>query len=140
MELVEAVRNGMSLIVSCGKVPLPPAEPTKPQFAHAMLGMFCTMKRLEFACRYKIGTKGGWSHHVGHDADERMAAAAKNRDIHLTSKSRPLEPEDFDKFDFIIGMDYDNSQEIKKAAQHWQDDLQKPLPSNWKDKVILSCT
>ncbi|KAL3139662.1 hypothetical protein ABBQ38_003978 [Trebouxia sp. C0009 RCD-2024] len=88
---------------------------------------------------YKIGTKGGWSHHVGHDADERMAAAAEKRDIHLTSKSRPLEPEDFSKFDYIIGMDYENSHEIKKAAQHWQDDLQKPLPDNWKDKVTLMC-
>lgn len=72
---------------------------------------------------------------MGHDADERMAAAAEKRDIHLTSKSRPLEPEDFSKFDYIIGMDYENSHEIKKAAQHWQDDLQKPLPDNWKDKV-----
>lgn len=66
-----------------------------------------------------------------------MAAAAEKRDIHLTSKSRPLEPEDFAKFDYIIGMDYENSHEIKKAAQHWQHDLQKPLPDNWKDKVSL---
>lgn len=131
VELAEAVRNGMSFTAPCGKVPTPPTEPTKP---HAMLSMLHTTTVLRWH-RYKIGTKGGWSYHVGHDADERMAAAAKKRDIHLTSKSRPLEPEDFDKFDFIIGMDYDNSQEIKKAAQHWQDDLQKPLPSNWKDKV-----
>lgn len=130
----------MPLIAPCSKVPILPTEPTKPQFVHAMLSMLYTLTDFECAYRYKIGTKGGWSHHVGHDADERMAAAAKKRDIHLTSKSRPLEPEDFDKFDFIIGMDYDNSQEIKKAAQHWQDDLQKPLPSNWKNKVTQRCT
>ena len=136
----------MPLIATYGKVASLPTEPSSLRLYTAMLSMLHTVIGLELACRYKLGTKGGWSHHVGHDADERMAAAAKKRDIHLTSKSRPLEPEDFDKFDFIIGMDYDNSQEIKKAAQHWQDDLQKPLPSNWKDKVtkrscddLISC-
>lgn len=88
--------------------------------------------------RYKLDSKDGWAHHVGDDADERMTAAAKKRDIHLTSKSRPLQPEDFQKFDYIIGMDYENSAEIKKAAQHWKDDLKKPLPQDWKDKVM--CT
>lgn len=88
--------------------------------------------------RYKLDTKDAWAHHEGDPADERMTAAAKKRDIHLTSKSRPLTPEDFTKFDYIIGMDYENSKEIKKAAAHWQDDLNKSLPSDWKDKVA-SC-
>ena len=64
-----------------------------------------------------------------------MTAAAKQRNIHLTSKSRPLVPEDFQRFDMIIGMDFENSLEIKKAAQHWKDDLQKPIPGDYKDKV-----
>lgn len=88
--------------------------------------------------RYKLGTKDGWAYHEGNPADERMTKAAKKRDIHLTSKSRPLRPEDFTKFDFIIGMDYENSKAIKQAAEHWQDDLKESLPSNWKDKVILA--
>lgn len=85
--------------------------------------------------RYKVDTQDGWAHHVGDDADERMTSAAKKRDIHLTSKSRPLEPEDFQKFDFIIGMDDDNIKEIKKAAAYWKDNLKKPLPRDWQDKV-----
>lgn len=87
--------------------------------------------------RYRVDTKDGWAHHVGEEADERMTAAAQKRNIKLTSKSRPLEPEDFNKFDFIIGMDDENNKEIRKAASHWKDELKKPLPDNWADKVPL---
>ena len=85
--------------------------------------------------RYKVETKDGWAYHVGDDADERMTAAAQKRDIHLTSKSRPLEPEDFQKFDFIVGMDDENIKAIKKAAAHWKDNLKKPLLEDWEQKV-----
>ena len=93
------------------------------------------MQQTSAAFRYKVETKDGWAYHVGDDADERMTAAAQKRDIHLTSKSRPLEPEDFQKFEFIIGMDAENIKAIKKAAAHWKDILQKPLPKNWEQKV-----
>ena len=33
-----------------------------------------------------------------------MQAAAKRRNMHLTSLSRPLTPEDFSAFDYIIGI------------------------------------
>ncbi len=85
--------------------------------------------------RYKVETKDGWAYHVGDDADERMTAAAQKRDVHLTSKSRPLEPEDFQKFDFIVGMDDENIKAIKKAAAHWKDNLKKTLPKDWEKKV-----
>lgn len=64
-----------------------------------------------------------------------MTAAAKKRDIHLTSRSRPLKPDDFTNFDYIIGMDHENSKAIKQAAMHWQDDLKRSLPDNWQNKV-----
>lgn len=66
-----------------------------------------------------------------------MTAAAKKRDIHLTSRSRPLKPDDFTNFDYIIGMDFENSKAIKQAAAHWQDDLNRSLPDNWQDKVSM---
>lgn len=43
--------------------------------------------------------------HAGDNADARMAQAAKKRGINLTSKSRPLRPQDLQRFDFIVGMD-----------------------------------
>ena len=85
------------------------------------------MQQTSATFRYKVETKDGWAYHVGDDADERMTAAAQKRDVHLTSKSRPLEPEDFQKFDFIVGMDDENIKAIKKAAAHWKDNLKKTL-------------
>lgn len=64
-----------------------------------------------------------------------MIDALKKRNLDPYSDSRPLEPEDFQNFDYIISMNDENIQEVQKAAQYWKDDLQKPLPSNWKDKV-----
>lgn len=43
------------------------------------------------------------SYHEGDASDERMAAAAARRGVKLTSRSRPLRPEDLSKFDYIIG-------------------------------------
>lgn len=51
-------------------------------------------------CRYK---SGGWSYHEGDASDPRMLEAARKRGVYLTSRSRPLVPEDFSKFDYIIG-------------------------------------
>jgi protein-tyrosine phosphatase len=48
---------------------------------------------------------GGFSYHEGDDADSRMTAAASRRGVNLTSKSRPLEPQDFTNFQYIVGMD-----------------------------------
>lgn len=64
-----------------------------------------------------------------------MVAALEKRNLDPYSDSRPLEPEDFQKFDFIIGMNDENNQEVQRAARYWKDDLKKPLPSNWQNKV-----
>lgn len=64
-----------------------------------------------------------------------MIDALKKRNLDPYSDSRPLEPEDFQKFDYIINMNNENIEEVQKAAQYWKDDLQKAIPSNWKDKV-----
>lgn len=64
-----------------------------------------------------------------------MADALKKRNLDPFSDSRPLEPEDFQKFDYIIGMNEQNFQEVEKAALYWKDTLNKPIPGNWRDKV-----
>lgn len=45
---------------------------------------------------------------AGEDADTRMAKAAQKRGVHLTSVSRPLRPEDFADFEYMVGMDPKN--------------------------------
>lgn len=41
-------------------------------------------------------------------ADPRMRRAAEQRQVYLTSRSRPLTPQDLSTFDYIIGMDAKN--------------------------------
>ncbi|KAJ8907438.1 hypothetical protein NDN08_007549 [Rhodosorus marinus] len=64
-------------------------------------------------------TDGGWSYHEGDSSDSRMMQTAAKRGIALTSRSRPLNKEDLEKFDRIIGMDSSNYKEIMKAAEYW---------------------
>jgi len=62
---------------------------------------------------------GGFSYHEGDAADSRMTAVAKERGVKLTSRSRPLTPEDLNTFDYIMAMDYDNVTAIFRAADYW---------------------
>lgn len=55
---------------------------------------------LPFASRYK---EKGWAYHEGDPSDQRMLAAAAKRSVCLTSRSRPLRPEDMTTFDYILG-------------------------------------
>eukprot|EP00232_Nephroselmis_pyriformis_P016817 CAMPEP_0182881594 /NCGR_PEP_ID=MMETSP0034_2-20130328/17265_1 /TAXON_ID=156128 /ORGANISM="Nephroselmis pyriformis, Strain CCMP717" /LENGTH=268 /DNA_ID=CAMNT_0025014629 /DNA_START=6 /DNA_END=812 /DNA_ORIENTATION=- len=80
---------------------------------------------------------GGWSYHEGDDADPRMTSTAAKRGVKLTSKSRPLKPEDFDRFDYVVGMDANNIRAITTAAQHWSQ--ARALPAGYEDKVKLMC-
>lgn len=81
--------------------------------------------------RYK---EKGWSYHTGNPSDRRMLAAASKRDVHLTSRSRPLTPEDFRKFDYILGMDFENIAAIQVAADYWAS-RGKDIPKDYRSKV-----
>lgn len=63
--------------------------------------------------------EGGMSHHEGYPADTRMEYSAKKRGINVDSISRPLQKEDFDRFDWIIAMDSANIEAIETAREHW---------------------
>ncbi len=51
---------------------------------------------------------GTIAYHAGEPADGRMQTHALKRNYRLTSISRQITPDDFEKFDYIIGMDDDN--------------------------------
>ncbi|KAH0477388.1 MAG: uncharacterized protein KVP18_003611 [Porospora cf. gigantea A] len=61
---------------------------------------------------------GQFSFHEGDQADPRMRQAAKKRDIAITSRSRPLAPEDR-RFDYIVCMDSANVRAVSEAAEAW---------------------
>ncbi|WP_423128841.1 low molecular weight protein-tyrosine-phosphatase [Gaoshiqia sp. Z1-71] len=68
------------------------------------------------------GTAG---YHEGERADQRMQSHAIRRGYRLTSISRKFRPEtDFDQFDFIIGMDDQNVNDLQDMASN-SDDLNK---------------
>ena len=65
---------------------------------------------------------GTLAYHAGEPADYRMKQFAKKRGYHLTSISRPVDPKtDFDRFNFIIGMDRQNVSDLKSMARNEDD-------------------
>ena len=97
-----------------------------------------TVEKNKASSRYKIdscGTGGGsrdwykpngYSYHEGDAADSRMRQAASARGIKLTSRSRPLVPNDLTEFDLIVCMDDDNVHAVKTAVSFWQDSGMAP--------------
>lgn len=82
-------------------------------------------KREGMAGNFEIDSAGTTAYHVGEAADKRMKAHALERDFYLTSISRKFNPNtDFDYFDYIIGMDEYNMQDLKRMARN-ESDLQK---------------
>ena len=69
--------------------------------------------------------ENGWSYHEGDAADPRMVAAAAKRGVKISSTSRPLRPDDLERFDLIVGMDDSNVREIRRAAAHWGERYQR---------------
>ena len=63
--------------------------------------------------------EGGFSYHEGDAADSRMRSAASKRGIAVTSRSRPLTPQDFHQFDVVVAMDSANREAIARAKEHW---------------------
>jgi len=63
-----------------------------------------------------VDSAGIIDYHEGEPADPRMQIHAKKRGYNLTSVSRPVKPEDFDMFDFIVAMDVENMYDLKRIA------------------------
>lgn len=63
---------------------------------------------------------GGFSYHEGDPSDARMTAAAARRGVKLTSRSRPLRPEDWSRFRHVVCMDGDNVRAVQGAVQYWE--------------------
>jgi len=94
------------------------------------LGNICRSPGAEAICKSLVRKKGQEDHfeidsaglsewHAGESADQRMREHALKRDIVIDSISRPFDPDsDFDRFDYIIGMDDDNIRELKKRARN----------------------
>jgi len=65
---------------------------------------------------FEVDSAGILSEHRGCPADSRMRRHARKRGYELTSISRPVTPEDFERFDFIYGMDAWNLEDLYERA------------------------
>lgn len=67
--------------------------------------------------RIFIDSAGTHAYHVGNPPDRRASAAAERRGITLGDiRARRVSDEDFERFDYIIAMDFDNVQDLKDQA------------------------
>ena len=65
---------------------------------------------------------GTGAYHVGELADSRMRLLGTKRGYHLTSRARKVDADrDFDHFDYLIGMDRQNVQDLKSIARNESD-------------------
>lgn len=76
---------------------------------------------------YIIDSAGLIDYHEGELPDSRMRAAARRRGYELTHRSRPVRPEDYDRFDLIVAMDDSNLAKLTARA---------PTPAH-RDKIVL---
>lgn len=75
--------------------------------------------------QFEIDSAGTTAYHVGQPADRRMQSHAIKRGLNLASISRKFYADtDFDRFDYIIGMDDENIFDLKKMARN-ETDLNK---------------
>lgn len=65
---------------------------------------------------FEIDSAGLIDYHEGELPDGRMRRTAARHGYHLTHRSRPVRQEDFDKFDWIVGMDENNRSRLMKIA------------------------
>ena len=75
--------------------------------------------------QFEIDSAGTYGYHEGEPADRRMQSHAEKRGYNLTSISRPFDSStDWDRFDYIVGMDDSNLRDLSQMARN-ADDLKK---------------
>jgi protein-tyrosine phosphatase len=80
------------------------------------------LNKLGLASDFSSDSAGTAAYHSGEPADYRMKQFASKRGYRLDSISRKFNPEtDFDRFDYIIGMDKQNVSDLKKLARNGND-------------------
>lgn len=73
----------------------------------------------ELTAQLACDSAGTIAYHNGEPADYRMKQVAAKRGYELTSISRKFNPaKDFDRFDYIIGMDTMNVRDLKVLARN----------------------
>jgi protein-tyrosine phosphatase len=70
------------------------------------------------ADRFEIDSAGTGAWHVGDPPDARSTLVAEQHGIVLDSRARQVEPDDFERFDYIIVMDRDNLRTLERMSEN----------------------
>lgn len=89
----------------------------RPPMAEAVMNK-CVDER-ELTADYVIDSAGLIDYHEGELPDMRMRQHASMRGYYLTHRSRPIEMDDFARFDYIIGMDVQNQKSLCAMARRY---------------------
>lgn len=68
------------------------------------------------ADHFEIDSAGLIDYHEGDPADNRMRRHASEHGYYITHRSRPITRGDFQTFDYIVGMDFDNRRALLSLA------------------------
>ena len=66
--------------------------------------------------RIEVDSAGTIACHAGERPDARAREAARARGIDLSGRSRRYERADWDRFDYVIAMDHENSRDLSRSA------------------------
>ena len=70
--------------------------------------------------QFSCDSAGTSSYHIGSPPDRRMAKAAREQGIVLQGQARQFQPEDFERFDWILAMDNSNYRDILRLDHEGQ--------------------
>ena len=71
--------------------------------------------------RFYIDSAGIGSWHVGDLPDRRMRSHGRRHGYDFTHRARQFSADDFDRFDYIVGMDEENLRDILRRSRHGRD-------------------
>jgi len=90
------------------------------------------IKKNGLECEISCDSAGTAAYHEGEPADYRMKQFARKRGYELTSISRPFNPlVDFNRFDYIVGMDKMNVRDLKSMARTESDKAKVSLMTDY---------
>jgi protein-tyrosine phosphatase len=98
------------------------------------------LERAGLARAVEVDSAGTHGFHKGSPADPRAIAQAARRGYQVDGlRSRPLVPDDFLRFDLVLGMDHENMQHLRKrcppAEHHRLQRLMAHAPQAGPDEV-----
>ncbi len=85
--------------------------------------------------QFRVDSAGLIDYHEGEKADERMRAHARRRGYEITHRSRPVVRDDFQTFDYIVGMDDQNIRALNRMASTGSEQLKISKMTDYLQKL-----